>query len=156
MKIIFLDVDGVLNNAPAFEKTVAAGLSSIETLDEECIKRLRTLVDACWPTTTAIVLSSSWRFSPDLVQVLEAKLRQHGLAITSQTTKQGTVRGEQIAQWLKDRPQVTDPEILILDDDSDMLEEQLPFFVQTSMKTGLTDEHVQAAAKILGIQLPGQ
>lgn len=145
MKLIFLDVDGVLNHFACFAKLTASGQSSIEALDDECIHRLQKLVDA---TKATIVLSSSWRFSPDHVETLAYRLSLFGLRIHSQTTLKGRHRGTQIEQWLEENNR-QNARFVILDDDSDMLPEQMPFFVKTSMETGLTDEHVAKALEIL-------
>ena len=56
MKVIFLDVDGVLNSQQLFEKCEDDQLISV---DEDNIKNLKTIVDA---TGAMIVLSSSWRY----------------------------------------------------------------------------------------------
>ena len=56
MKVIFLDVDGVLNSQQLFEKCEDDQLISV---DEDNIKNLKTIVDA---TGAKIVLSSSWRY----------------------------------------------------------------------------------------------
>lgn len=53
MKVIFLDVDGVLNSQQLFEKCEDDQLISV---DEDNIKNLKTIVDA---TGAKIVLSSS-------------------------------------------------------------------------------------------------
>jgi len=151
MIILFLDVDGVLNNRPTFKKLADSGKHTTEALDDECIGRLKKLVDTFGATGVKIVLSSSWRFSPDHVLLLTRKLKEFGLKIEDQTTKKGSHRGTQIAEWLeKNKPRFTEHrKILILDDDSDMLPEQMPFFVKTNMDTGLTDEHVAKAIEII-------
>ena len=59
MKVIFLDVDGVLNSQQLFEKSEDAQLISV---DEENIKNLKKIVDA---TGAKIVLSSTG-LVPDL------------------------------------------------------------------------------------------
>jgi hypothetical protein len=38
---------------------------------------------------------------------------------------------------------------VIIDDDADMLEEQLPYFIQTRFMVGLTKENVKEAINIL-------
>lgn len=151
MFIIFLDVDGVLNHRAIFQKVHDSGVMTREVLDDECIHRLKKIVDSVFPSSIEIVLSSSWRFDPEHVKALVYRLSLFGLRIASQTTLEGHHRGAQIKEWLDARPQLVDPKILILDDDSDMLPEQLPFFVQTNMDTGLTDGHVDRALEILGI-----
>jgi hypothetical protein len=148
MIIIFLDVDGVLNHRECFAKLAAMKMSTIEALDDECIHRLKRIVDTFGHRKVEIVLSSSWRFSPDHVETLAYRLSLFGLQIHSKTTLKGEHRGAQIKEWL-DENKSEDRRILILDDDSDMLDEQMPFFVKTSMETGLTDEHVEKAIAIL-------
>jgi len=41
------------------------------------------------------------------------------------------------------------PKYIIIDDDTDMLDEQLPFFINTDPEVGITDEDVKTAIKIL-------
>lgn len=56
--------------------------------------------------------------------------------------------GEEIQEWLDKQ---TEPyRYIILDDDSDMLDCQLPYFIQTDwLKWGLSDEDVEQAIHIL-------
>ena len=56
MKIIFLDVDGVLNSQDLLER---CGEDKLVPIDEENIRCLKEIVDE---TGAEIVLSSSWRF----------------------------------------------------------------------------------------------
>lgn len=140
--IIFLDVDGVLNHK--------AILVTHNALDDNCVRRLAALVRA---TDATVVVTSSWRFLPSLVETLRAKLVEFGVSIHSVTDTAGPTRGHEIGRWLKDRPQLENVRILILDDDSDFLPEQMPFLVRTSMATGLTDAHLDQAAKLLGVSL---
>jgi len=97
---------------------------------------------------THIVLSSTWRFVPGLEKTVSDKLQEFGLKIESSTDTQGDHRGMQIKRWLAARG-LENARFVILDDDSDMLPEQLPFFVQTSMKGGLMDHHMEKAIEIL-------
>ena len=55
MKVIFLDVDGVLNSQSLFERCG----EELVPIDEENIQYLKAIVDA---TNAKIVLSSSWRY----------------------------------------------------------------------------------------------
>lgn len=157
MIVIFLDVDGVLNSEEAFRAAWEINHKpNTYVLDEDCVRRLARLVEACNPAGTQIVLSSTWRLGDRGLKVLKAKLAEHGLRLHSITPRlPGDVRGEEIAAWLaENKPRFREVRrILILDDDSDMLPEQRPFFVQTSMKGGLQDEHLRQAAKILEIPL---
>lgn len=147
---IFLDIDGVLNNEQAFHAAWEINHKvNVYVLDEECVRRLVTLVKACTPEPQ-IVLSSTWRLGDRGMNTIKAKLAEYGLALHSVTPRlSGDMRGEEIAAWLAANG--TERRFVILDDDSDMLPDQLPFFVQTATKTGLLDEHVRKATEILGI-----
>ena len=57
-KIIFLDIDGVLNSE-TYDKNRTAG-----AIDPECAKRLNRIIKE---TNADIVISSSWKLSPSLV-----------------------------------------------------------------------------------------
>jgi hypothetical protein len=53
-------------------------------------------------------------------------------------SKLSAIRGEEIAEWLREHPEVK--EYAILDDSEDMLEEQKERFVQTSEYNGFSYE----------------
>lgn len=142
IRVLFLDVDGVLNHHGIMKDG--------NQLDPECILRLRRITKE----VQLVVLSSTWRMGGEgsyHVQMLRYALRAYGIEIHSQTPKlTGEVRGEEIAQWMTDnRIEIDKDRILILDDDSDFLWWQKEFHVQTSFETGLTDEHVEKALEIL-------
>lgn len=58
------------------------------------------------------------------------------------------MRGEQIQSWLAHHPEVT--AWCIIDDDSDMLDNQSLNFVQTDGMIGMTAEDAEKVIKILG------
>lgn len=133
MKVLFLDVDGVLN----WNKTVAyLGINA------KMVKRLRRVLNA---TGAYVVLSSTWRKLP---HSYAAFIRKTGIRPISKTPVSPLgIRGREIQQWLSEHPEVT--AYAIVDDDGDMLPEQAPFFVQTSNETGLTDEHADMLIAVL-------
>lgn len=57
MKVIFLDVDGVLNNDGYFERTKNEKQNRIE-LDDENIKCLKEIIDL---TGAKVVVTSTWK-----------------------------------------------------------------------------------------------
>lgn len=153
-RVIFLDVDGVLNCHSTKQKIPYSRFTGIE---DRLVELLAELVKR---TGAAIVLSSSWRngWIPDAWGdqethgiYLDYKLAQYNLEIADYTPQHfGWWRGKEIRQYLDEHPNVTD--WVVLDD------EYFPDFkdykigshvVRTSNKTGLTKKHIQRAEKIL-------
>lgn len=145
MKIIFLDVDGVLNYLEEWSRQPDKGTY---VLAPECVERLIALVNA---TGASIVLSSTWRQHQDHVDYLKeqgALPNLHEDWRTGWTKRGSNFRGWDIQEWLERHPEVTD--YVILDDNSDMLDSQLPNFVQTSFEgKGFDIEHLTQAIVIL-------
>jgi len=96
-KVIFLDVDGVLNNAN----------SSIENLyivEPELILILKKIIVSSSITNTCIVLSSTWRYTAETRDIIEKSLKDQGLGnhIKSCTPYySGTNRVYEIVSWLE-------------------------------------------------------
>ena len=168
-KVIFLDVDGVLNSSRTLYEDIS--------LEDYLISNLKELVDK---TGAKIILSSSWRLSTEAVATLMDRLDKFGLAISGMTcdgvdldwlekyefdatkkyldtkfdwdeNRQIKIthdRGAEIFKWLHDHD---DCAYVILDDE---IEDIKPYFsesviVKTSYKTGLTKEDVKKAIQIL-------
>lgn len=126
MKVLFLDVDGVLNTNKAH---------TILSLSKGCMRRLQSIFEA---TDCKIVLSSTWRkFEDEPMRKLRYRLLQRGMVLYGKTPIFNSgCRGEEIRAWM-DEYQAID-KYAIVDDDSDMLVEQLPHFFQTDPDYGLT------------------
>lgn len=129
MKILFLDCDGVLNTKYA---------TTLLSLSKPKLKLLRQIIA---DTGCKLVLSSTWRLHEDA----KAKLARAGLEFYGMTPRWHEVeelsphevkRGHEIQWWLDRHPEVE--RYCIVDDDSDMLDSQLRYFVQTEMEYGLT------------------
>ncbi len=133
MKVLFLDIDGVVNSEETLKKVGNGGILGIDPY-------LAFLVGRITLTTPdlKVVLSSSWRhFDKGRKQV-----EQNVVAIYDETPKlRGVVRGQEIKMWLDAHPEVE--KYAILDDDIDFLEEQLPNFFKTEWVQGITPEIVQ-------------
>jgi hypothetical protein len=134
MKVIFLDIDGVLNcnstpNPRKFPFMV----------DPVLLKRLQRLMEL---TGAAVVLSSSWRFDP--AGIFSAKHYRIPFIDTIPDLPDQP-RCEEILAWLRIHPKVE--RYIVLDDEDDELD-PLPLF-QPSRSTGLTNEIVEAAADYL-------
>lgn len=125
MKVLFLDVDGVLNTF------TAGGLYALTR------SKLRLLEQIVKDTGCEIVLSSTWRKDQYAFRKLVKKLAYRDLNIAGTTPVLWNVpRGEEIDAWLKEHSETT--RYAILDDNSDMLDHQLRNFFQTDGDYGLT------------------
>lgn len=152
MKVIFLDIDGVLNSSRS-----AAALGGMpwpgrkkerdwHLFDPAAVGMLRR---ACEKTGAVCVLSSSWRMHLDTSGVRDLAERL-GVSIIGSTrpTIGQEARGSQIADWLTANPEVMT--WAILDDDADMLDEQKERFVQTTFREGFLFEHYMQLTHLLG------
>lgn len=136
MRVLFLDIDGVLNST---RTCVALGdfphdvtPKGLALFDQVALKLIRAL---CHVGDIQIVLSSSWRIIHDY-QELAVKLDLPIIDHTPNRWDPGQVRGHEIQAWLDEHPEVE--KYVIVDDDSDMLEEQKASFVKTFHEDGLT------------------
>ena len=145
MKVIFLDVDGVLNFDGCKEK-----IGGVYFVNDNRIKLLKEIVET---TGAKLVLSSDWRYwwdNPDeSFKGLVEKLRENGMELFSKTpiTKHG-YRGAEIYQWLNEWQGEEIESFVILDDGNDM-KPYMDRLVQTSYKHGLTRKDVKRAIKLL-------
>ena len=111
MKVIFLDVDGVLNSDEYIKGTIKSNIQGIEKhVDVEKIKLLRQAIDQ---TNAKVVLTSSWRLTK-MAQELIKLLITYGIYADS-TPYIRNERGLEIKQWLADNQNVED--FVILDDE---------------------------------------
>lgn len=149
MKVIFLDIDGVLNSERWFVQRHIGGARIVVVsredgqIDPECVERLNRLTEV---TGAVLVISSTWRIGG--MDWLVPLLRRKGVAaeIIGRTPDLNTVRGHEIGHWLSEHPEVGS--YVILDDTSDMgaLAQRL---VKVSWQTGLTDGDVERATAML-------
>jgi hypothetical protein len=131
VKVLFLDIDGVLNST---KTCVAFGgyplrLEELGAFDHVAIRLLQRLCDSAG---VVICLSSAWRLDNDFKDVGAA----FGLPIIDRTPSSLGPRGREIQQWLDAHPEVE--QYAIIDDDGDMLPEQMPRFVHTDGHEGMT------------------
>ena len=138
MKILFLDIDGVLNST---RTCVAFGgypmeLTHIAAFDQVAIRLIQRLCDSAG---VQIVLSSAWRLHCHFKDAGEAL----GLPIIDRTPSGMGPRGREIQDWLDAQPEPVEC-YAIIDDDGDMLPEQLAHFVKTDGHEGITwDDYVK-------------
>ena len=137
MKIIFLDIDGVLNDF--------SSVASIwnDTPTDTHLKCLKNIVDQ---TGAEIVLSSTWRLGRSTRKIVEDRLADFGMKLFD-CTKELEDRATEIEEWLSRHPEVID--YVILDDECLSLERLKARLVQTTIAYGLLPTHVMKAIKIL-------
>ena len=157
MKVIFLDIDGVLNSEQFWEEQTqsfryTAALNEGKTDDEISVVANFDPVAVEWlnyivaKTDAEIVVSSTWRSDYNIqfkLRYAGIKKPMYGITPFSKDRHRGT----EIKKWLDDHPEVT--HYVIIDDDNDMLDEQLNNFVQTSWAEGLNKECADRAVEIL-------
>ena len=160
MKVIFLDIDGVLNCRTSKSYCHDDICGVITGIDSDKVRRLAKIVEA---TGAEIVLSSDWKdgwskyytsSKPSHAKYLDNHLYKKGrLTIkdkTPNTSKGSWYRGDEILTYLRSHQDITD--YVILDDtffedfSTKEIEEHL---VLTNYKLGLTDSDVDRAISIL-------
>ena len=111
MKIIFLDIDGVLNSDEYFDKIKNLNINGIENdIDVSKIVLLKKSLDE---TGAKIVLTSSWRYTRK-AQELKQLLLSYGIIVDC-TPFIDNERGIEIKKWLQEHNDVQD--FVILDDE---------------------------------------
>lgn len=161
MKILFLDIDGVLNSQAYWRRRPVIYRKRIHDLDREAMARLNTVLDR---TGATVVVSSTWRIGHSRVE-LQQMLNAYGFTGTV-FGKTGTgkdrkkLRGLEIQAWLDTHGSVGADKgfkhhiesFAIVDDDSDMAH-LMDHLVHTTNQDGLQDEHVEVLVRMLGEKL---
>ena len=154
MNAIFLDIDGVLNNANTNAKT-PLGYTGI---NNRLLKLFSYFVKE---TNAKIILSTSWKTEWDKDYrkrtedgyYLNKKFKQLDLLIWDKIDENTTgsfYRGAAISQYLEKHPEIT--HYVILDDfefDFNNYEELKKHWVQTKESNGFTKEDYQKALNIM-------
>lgn len=155
MKVIFLDIDGVLNSEKYYTEHLDDMMEN--PVDRECVSRLSRIVKA---TNARIVLSSSWRTGwskepeqmDELCQTLVEILAEYQLEIYDKTCiLNNSERGQEIRLWLKNAPERVESFVILDDNDFHWKKYRLlKKWIQTDFSAGgLQDQDVEKAVKLL-------
>jgi Swiss Army Knife RNA repair-like protein len=134
MKVVFLDIDGVLNCS---KTPNPRNLPYV--VDELLLARF---LDLLRRTGACVVLSSTWRYDP--AGLFAAK--HYGIPFIDVTPDlPQEPRCKEVLEWLRTHPDVS--RYAVIDDEDDELDE-LPLF-QPSRRTGLSDKIADGVADYL-------
>ena len=162
MKLLFLDIDGVLNSQAFYtvrHEQIKAGKKEREySLDEFDPKAVELVNRICRETGAKVVVSSTWRHGRTITE-LQTLLESVGFSgeVVGKTPDlcrqvesglwMSAVRGDEIKKYTNEQ---NCESFVILDDDGDMLNCQRANFVQTSWLDGLTEDLAVQSIEILG------
>lgn len=144
MKIIFLDIDGVLATPNSCQKE-----KSWRSFDCECVENLNELVEK---TNSDIVISSTWRRFNEL-QDLRYHFENYGFRFKDRIIDRtpflpGQDRGLEILEWLKDKKV---DKFFIIDDD--VFDIKLHFdsnqYIKNSFNDGFTKKDLKTALSLM-------
>ena len=150
MKIIFLDIDGVLN----FQGMQDSVIVKNGKLSKSCVKNMNELTDN---TGAKIVISSTWRKDsfPASDALKEGGVTGEIIGSTPIYNQRNVFRGNEIYGWMQDNQDLIEcypasfNSYVILDDDSDMLLWQANNFINTDAWSGLTESAAYKAKRVL-------
>lgn len=165
MKLIFLDIDGVLSTPysvqtardirkrsnPVYKQPTKIH-TNFEFLDNLCLHRFNKFI---LDTDAKIVISSTWRklFSLEQLQAgfasrLACKFANRIIGVTPKLSS--GFRGFEVAEYLRTAPfEVTN--MVIIDDDNDFLQWQTPHLVLTKGDVGFDSNHIAESKKKLNL-----
>lgn len=145
MKVLFLDVDGVLNCLGSEGRTTDRVEGGIMGVEKEKCQLVRHILKE---TGAKLVISSTWRKQQTLLRHLLNRLGHQGRSAFEGCTPcldsrlpsglyRAATRGMEISSYLAVRPEIE--HFVILDDENGM-DDLLPHLIQTDYRFGLTPE----------------
>jgi len=148
MKIVFLDIDGVINTKNKRQELELINLNlgmDWRYNNIFCKKSLMNLLDIIHHTDAKIVIISARRFSQVIIDALEVQFMEYGLLdylidntpIVNEEYKHGAGKEPEIYAWLKDKDIES---FVILDDFIPVFNELLPNVIEINPHDGITLE----------------
>lgn len=143
MKVLFLDIDGVLNNESTKERIPDGIFKGMIGVDAKLTKRY---LDWLEGKDITVVLSSTWRLDERMMAILN----ENGIYWSDVTPNMAT-RHIEVDDWLSRHNY---KEFAILDDMPFFKGWLKPHFVQTSYIHGLREKNLRKVEEILGLNPP--
>jgi len=151
MKVLFLDIDGVLNSREWYlrnKENIVTHSGFMYRHEQELDPRACTLInELCESEGLKIVISSTWRRIHTKGEIIDMFAYRGLFAPVIGVTPQlrGGFRGQEVDEWLYDNPGVT--KHVILDDDGDFKPEQP--LVLTNWEHGVRPVDIEKAKELL-------
>lgn len=160
MKVIFLDIDGVLNykkcpwlwsrnTGESYLPKKGDTTGGVLGIDPAKVKLLnKVLIE----TQAKIVLSSTWRSEEFWLEILvvngipESVILDRTPDLSLKCSEINALRGKEVEKWLAESGHAV-RKYAILDDNSDFSPEQQDNFFKTDWEVGLTEEHADKLIK---------
>lgn len=145
MRVLFLDIDGVLNCETTWERLGEefGVYRAMVGIDFRLVERLKDWLRS--HPEVEVVLSSTWR----LDERMAAEVKRRGVDYIGMTRNLGS-RAKEIDDWLNAHPQVT--HYAIIDDISQFSAVQQAHFVRTSFVHGLREKDLKSLEVILELR----
>jgi hypothetical protein len=148
MRVIFLDIDGVLCTERSHLSTSEPRKYLMTEWDVTVAKLIRNL---CIEDNFQIVISSTWRLGKNRSLLLKKLAKHNLLKLLHEDSytpdSHFSSRGSEIQEWLSKHGDVD--LYLIIDDDNDMLPEQTKFFIETNGEEGFGGADFMKAKNII-------
>ena len=157
MNVIFLDIDGVMNNvyssvksrnSPEFEIIDSNGVVT-KVRDNLCWLGFRVLNQIIDKTKAKVVLSSTWRkfYTKNEMNQIFKHYKFKGELIDYTPVMSGEKRGTEIQKWIDDC-ELDIESFIIIDDDTDMLHLRNRL-IKTDAHFGLNHTHEDEAVALM-------
>lgn len=158
MKITFIDIDGVLNNAEYYKnKSLHSHHRENSHFDSNNVNALNRIVES---TGAKIVISSAWRLLKSLDEIrnlfsdigIKAEIIGATESLHYKDTFELAPRGLEILKWIRDHHRTLKGGLenyIIIDDEDDILDIQEKHFFQIDDKVGLTEANADEIIEFL-------
>lgn len=150
-RVIFLDYDGVVNTPMWNDKGTKCTYNFPKDNKVNNFQAVQWISECCQKFHYDIVVTSTWRWSPNYQDCLINGGLRPGIEILGRTENlwhpdHDTCRGDEIAKYLADHSEIN--YYMIIDDEDDMLPEQKDHFIQTNDDVGFNISDFKRFEKI--------